>query len=70
MDNDRQQGSLSIDGWCRRHNLSRSYFYKLERAGKAPRTFNIGRKIRRISADADDAWVAAREEETLACPAI
>lgn len=64
---DRQQGpSLSIDDWCRQHGISRSYFYKLAQQGRAPQTFHIGNKIRRISAEANAAWIAEREAETRA----
>jgi predicted DNA-binding transcriptional regulator AlpA len=57
--------SVMIDEWCKRHNLSRSMFYKLKNSGKAPRTMMIGTTIR-ITDQADAEWMAAREAETAA----
>jgi hypothetical protein len=55
--------SFSIEQWCQRHNISRSTYYKLVSAGKAPRTMNVMNCIR-ISEDADREWVKAREAES------
>jgi predicted DNA-binding transcriptional regulator AlpA len=52
--------SLSIDEWCRAHELSRSFFYALQARGEGPRTFKVGR-CTRISQVANDEWVQARE---------
>jgi predicted DNA-binding transcriptional regulator AlpA len=54
--------SLSIEQWCQRHNLSRSTYYKLKTANKAPRTMEVLGCVR-ISDDADQEWVKAREAE-------
>ena len=54
--------TLTIAEWCERHQISRPYFYSLMKAGKAPRTFNIGRSVR-ITEDADREWRLAREAE-------
>jgi predicted DNA-binding transcriptional regulator AlpA len=54
--------SYSIEAWCERHSLSRSMYYKLVRAGKAPRTIAVLTSIR-ITEEADREWVAAREAE-------
>jgi predicted DNA-binding transcriptional regulator AlpA len=43
--------------------ISRSYFYKLEQIGKAPRTYNIGR-TRRVTGAARREWRAALEAES------
>lgn len=54
--------SFSIEQWCQRHNLSRSTYYKLRAANKAPRTMEVLNCVR-ISEDADREWVKAREAE-------
>jgi hypothetical protein len=53
-------GSYTIAEWCRRHNLSVSFFYKLRAAGLAPRLMKVGARVL-ISAAADEAWIADRE---------
>jgi hypothetical protein len=60
------RGSFTIDEWCRYHKISRRNFYLLENQGRAPVTFCAGKKTRRISLAANDAWVAAREAEEAA----
>jgi hypothetical protein len=57
------RSSLTITEWCARHDISRRQFNLLEQQGRAPRTFNAGKKSRRISADADAAWIIEREAE-------
>jgi hypothetical protein len=56
---------MTIDRWAESHELSRAFFYVLEKQGKAPRTYNVG-KCRRISDEADLEWVRAREAESIA----
>jgi hypothetical protein len=53
-------GSYTISEWCKRHNLSVSFFYKLRAAGLAPRLMKVGARVL-ISAAADEAWIADRE---------
>ena len=53
-------GSYTIAEWCRRHNLSVSFFYKLKAAGIAPRVMRVGARVL-ISTSADEAWIADRE---------
>jgi predicted DNA-binding transcriptional regulator AlpA len=60
--------SKSILQWCEARGISRGMFYILDRQGKAPRTFNIGR-LRRISDAADLEWERAREAERAAAEA-
>ena len=57
--------SFTIEQWCQRHNVSRSFYYKLKRAGKAPRTMELLDKAVRITEEADREWVCQREVETL-----
>jgi predicted DNA-binding transcriptional regulator AlpA len=52
--------SYSLDAWCEMHGFSRAYFYLLDRRGHAPRSFKVGR-CRRISEEANNEWIAARE---------
>ncbi|RKE73445.1 hypothetical protein DFP91_1332 [Pseudorhodoplanes sinuspersici] len=52
--------SQSIEEWCKAHGLSRSFFYALQARGEAPRAFKVGRCVR-ISAQANEEWVRARE---------
>lgn len=58
-------GSKTIAEWCASHHFSRSFFYLLDKQGKAPRTMQIG-AARRISDEADRAWVIEREAESSA----
>ena len=53
-------GSYTISEWCKRHNLSISFFYKLRAAGLAPRLMKVGARVL-ISTAADEAWIADRE---------
>jgi len=54
--------SYTISDFCRSEQISRAFFYKLQREGKGPRTFNLGAMVR-ISADAIREWRQAREAE-------
>ena len=55
--------ALSIKEFCRRYGISDSFFYKLQREGKGPRTIKIaGRKMITKEAAAD--WQRAREAES------
>ena len=56
--------SFSIEQWCQRHNVSRSTYYKLLKAGKSPKTMKVLDCIR-ISEDADRQWVRDREAEAV-----
>ena len=54
--------ALSISQFCARNNISRSFFYKLKKRGKAPRTMNVdGRRI--ISPDAERDLRLERERD-------
>ena len=60
--NDSGGHALSIAQFCARNNISRSFFYKLRKAGKAPRTMRVGgRQI--VSPDAERDWRCDREAE-------
>jgi hypothetical protein len=57
------QASFTIPEWCAHRKVSRSMFYKLEGQGLAPATYSVGTS-RRISPDADAAWLRQREKES------
>jgi excisionase family DNA binding protein len=50
-----QNHALSVLEFCEQYGISRSFFYKLRKQGKAPRTLNIGRR-RLITSDAILEW--------------
>jgi hypothetical protein len=52
----------SISQFCARNNISRSFFYKLKKRRKAPRTMDVdGRQI--ISPEAERDWRLERERD-------
>ena len=55
------RGSFTIDEWCERHRISRSYWYKLKKAKLTPATMNLN-GVQRISVEADAAWTREREK--------
>jgi hypothetical protein len=57
-----QRSSFTVEGWCLARGLSRSMFYKIQKAGKAPRLHYAGSKPL-ISPEADDEWLRERERE-------
>jgi predicted DNA-binding transcriptional regulator AlpA len=54
--------TLTIADFCRSEKISRAFYYKLQRTGQGPKTFNIGAMVR-ITPDAVRQWRAAREAE-------
>jgi hypothetical protein len=61
-DNRDDGDSFSVEAWCKHRGLSRSMFYLLDKQGKAPRTYSVG-KLRFITAESDLAWLRDREAE-------
>lgn len=53
--------ALSIAEFCDRHEISRAFFYLLQREGRAPRTMLVGRR-RLISIEAAAEWRARMEQ--------
>jgi len=53
--------AYSVDEFCRRHGISRAYFYLLQRRGKAPRIMKVGARTL-ISVEAAADW--RRQMET------
>jgi len=52
--------AFSIATFCKSYGISRALFYKLQRDGRAPRTFNLGRRVL-ISREAARAWLSRME---------
>ena len=55
--------SRTVPEWCAHRRVSRAMFYKLDAQGFAPATYYVGTS-RRVSPEADAAWLRAREEES------
>ncbi len=47
--------AYSIQQFCDSHNISRSLFYLLEKEGRVPKTFKVGRR-RLVSREAAEKW--------------
>ena len=62
---ERQGAPFTIDEWCIHRRVSRPTFYRLLAKGRAPHTYYVGNK-RRISPEADAAWLREREAEATA----
>ena len=54
---------FSIAGFCRSHGISRSFFYKLQKRGKAPAISKLGSR-RLITLEAAAAWRVEMNQET------
>jgi excisionase family DNA binding protein len=52
--------AFGIATFCKTYGISRALFYKLQKDGKAPHTFNLGRRIL-ISREAAQAWLSKME---------
>jgi predicted DNA-binding transcriptional regulator AlpA len=61
------QASYTLNEWCVRRRISRSMFYKLVKLGTAPGSYLVGNS-RYITAEADEAWLAARHAENKVKP--
>ncbi len=57
--------AFSIPEFCAQYKISRGSFYNLEKAGLAPATFRVGRRVL-ISVEAATAWRKAMENRTAA----
>jgi len=52
--------AFSIATFCKRYGISRALFYKLQKNGKAPRSFKLGRRVL-ITRDAAREWLRAMD---------
>jgi hypothetical protein len=53
-------GSMSIETFCRRNEISRSFYYKLRKLGVGPAEVHYGAAVR-ISFRAEAEWIARGE---------
>ncbi len=60
MENTNPGEAFSVAVFCKNYGISRALFYKLRGEGKAPHTFNIGRRVL-ISREAARAWLSRME---------
>lgn len=52
--------AFGIATFCKHYGISRALFYKLQSQGKAPKTFNLGRRVL-ITKDAARKWLRTME---------
>jgi hypothetical protein len=57
--------SFTVQEWCEHRRISRAMAYLLWSKGLGPATYFVGNR-RYVSAQADAAWLAAREAEAAA----
>jgi predicted DNA-binding transcriptional regulator AlpA len=55
-----EKSAFSIEQFCARNSISRALFYKMRKAGTAPRLAYIGSKPI-VSVEAERDWIRARE---------
>jgi predicted DNA-binding transcriptional regulator AlpA len=55
-----ERRAFTLNGFCEAHGISRAMFYKLLKAGQAPRFAKIGSKIL-IANEAAAEWLRSRE---------
>ena len=55
-----ERRAFTLNGFCEAHGISRAMFYKLLKAGQAPRLAKIGSKIL-ITTEAAAEWLRGRE---------
>ena len=60
MQNTDSGESFGIATFCEQYGISRALFYKLQKDGKAPRSFKLGRHVL-ISKKAAQEWLAKME---------
>jgi predicted DNA-binding transcriptional regulator AlpA len=55
-----ERRAFTLNGFCEAHGISRAMFYKLLKAGQAPRFAKVGSKVL-ITTEAAAEWLRARE---------
>jgi predicted DNA-binding transcriptional regulator AlpA len=60
-----ERRAFTLNGLCEAHGISRAMFYKLLKAGQAPRLAKVGSKTL-ITNEAAAEWLRARE--VASCP--
>ncbi len=61
-------GSSTVDEFCRRHGVSKTTYYEMQKQGIGPREMRFGRIVR-ISPAAEADWIRATENPTAAIEA-
>jgi hypothetical protein len=56
--------AMSIAEFCRRHDLSEPFYYKLQKQGRGPKTIKIGARTL-ISVEAATKWRRAQERRSM-----
>jgi len=56
-----QPTSSTIADFCKRHDISKPTFYRMQKKGKMPRTVRIG-AYQRITAEDEQAWMDSLRE--------
>jgi hypothetical protein len=57
------QAVFTIKEFCDRYRIATSFYFKLQKQGRGPRTMRLGSKVL-ISAQAASEWAAAIEAES------
>jgi predicted DNA-binding transcriptional regulator AlpA len=55
-----ERRAFTLNGFCEAHGISRAMFYKLLKAGQAPRVAKVGSKVL-ITSEAAAEWLRGRE---------
>jgi len=55
-----ERRAFTLNKFCEAHGISRAMFYKLLKAGQAPRVAKVGSKVL-ITSEAAAEWLRARE---------
>lgn len=58
-----EKATYTLAQFMEGHNVSRTHFYRLQKAGRAPRLMRIGRRVL-VSAEAAAEWRKRMEAET------
>jgi predicted DNA-binding transcriptional regulator AlpA len=59
-----ERRAFSLNQFCEAHGISRAMFYKLLKAGQAPRCLKVGTKVL-ITTEAAAAWLREREATSM-----
>ena len=55
------EGSSTLRAFCKRHSISLTMWYKLQKSGRGPAFYRLGSKKVLITASAEAAWLKARQ---------
>jgi len=63
MQTDANTDADSVDSFCKRHSISRPFFYRLLQEGKGPKIIKLGRRTL-ITRESAAEWRKRMERET------